>query len=464
MTVIKNTEEYKVDFSNVVLEAAKLGRLTRLREHVVEAVAKEKTVSKDTWQSKGLMAIEWRTNHMNIIHEAAALGNETKMREHVVVNYEADPDEDIIVDEATQYKRMQALAKADGASKVEHYIALQKLLDSEDGTRGLVRPMYMYNDITKVVLPKGRLPKFNPSKGKQQLAQMKSPLTEISNDVIRKALDRMARMNQKDAQPHVRKECHCGYCDAASPFQTFAYRVVEGRVKGMHIPKELHKELNTRDGKKYKVRGKGGKTRVTRAIKADADGEIDKEHHYYIKLREKEAQAERDRIARETPRVRRGRVSRPVSGGTPSLSTPSPSKSLTSSATATPLSKPRTPRTTSAAAVTPRKTPSMTSSSSSSMSVSSCPATREQLKAEIAAMEREIQRRKQMEEAQSNGSFSPSAPAQIAAGISTPSPRPRPHPRSSATGSPCAPQMNSSDTKKKKNGLMGRLTTGRKKK
>ena len=36
---IKEKDEYKKDFSNIVTEAASMGRLTRLNEHVVEATA-----------------------------------------------------------------------------------------------------------------------------------------------------------------------------------------------------------------------------------------------------------------------------------------------------------------------------------------------------------------------------------------------------------------------------------------
>lgn len=365
--VIKEEDEYRHDFKNVAVEAAELGRLTRLNEHVVEAVATEKSAVKDAWQSKGLMAIEWRTNHMAIIHEAAALGNETKMREYVTTNYDDEEEEDFFVDEATQYKRMRALAQAEGASKVEHFIALQKLLDAEDATRGIVRPMYMYNDITKVVLPKGRLPKLDQTKGLEEIKKMSHPLTEISNDVIQRALDRMQRLKNEEAEPRMRTVCNCGYCDTASPFQTFAYRVVEGRVKGVHIPKELLHEMGRSDGKKYKVRGKGGTTRVTRAIKADATGEIDKDQHFYVKMKEKAAQEERERLERAKPRVRRGRVTRDGA--------PAPARSPAKAAPTT-ISRPSTPARTS-----PQDDPNTLSR-------------KEQLAAEIAAMEKEIERQR----------------------------------------------------------------------
>lgn len=77
-TIVKEKEEYKEQFNSIAVEAAELGRLTRLHENVVEAVAVDKDIQQeDAWRSKGLMAIEWRTNHMSVIHEAAKLGNET---------------------------------------------------------------------------------------------------------------------------------------------------------------------------------------------------------------------------------------------------------------------------------------------------------------------------------------------------------------------------------------------------
>jgi hypothetical protein len=311
VTVIRDREEYKDDFNNVALEAAELGRLTRLNEYIVEAVAVEKKV-KEAWQSKGLMAIDWRTQHMSIIHEAAKLGEETRLREYVVSNCDEEEDEYWAEgDHAFSFDRMAALEKLEQMSKVEQHMFLQKILDQEDGTRGIVRPMYMYNDIRHVVLPKGRLPKLDQTKAREELSRMDRPLSNISNEVMAKAKDRRRRLEMLDEEPHMRAECDCGYCGTASPFQTFAYRVVEGRVKGAHIPEELQKELTQNEGKRYKVLGKGGKTRITRALKTDtATGEIDKEQHFYTKQKQKQAEeAERARIA-AIPRSKRGRITR----------------------------------------------------------------------------------------------------------------------------------------------------------
>jgi hypothetical protein len=396
------------------------------------------------------MAIEWRTNHMAIIHEAAALGNQTKMREYVTANFDQDEDDDgFLVDEATQYKRMRALAQAEGASKVEHFIALQKMLDAEDNTRGIVRPMYMYNDITKVVLPKGRLPKLDQTKGQEELKKMNNPLMEISNDVIRLAIERMQRLKNQEAEPRMRTVCNCGYCDTASPFQTFAYRVVEGRVKGVHIPKELLHELGANDGKKYKVRGKGGATRVTRAIKADATGEIDKEQHFYTKMREKAAREERERIEKAKPRIKRGRVTR---DGAPSPAKPS-ARGGGKTAPSSPV----------------KSAPARGSSYASSAS------DRETLEEEIAAMEHEIERQrleaemKSMEAAisQQQGQPSVTVPDPVSAVASAPHPAPVKSakapptlPATTTLKDDCKLAENSSTEKKK--GLMGRMF-GRKK-
>ena len=187
----------------------------------------------------------------------------------------------------------------------------------------------------------------------------------------------MQRLQNQEAEPRMRVVCNCGYCDTASPFQTFAYRVVEGRVKGVHIPKELQHELGASDGKKYKVRGKGGATRVTRAIKADATGEIDKEQHFYTKMREKEAREERERIEKAKPRVRRGRVTR---DGAPAPSAPARG---------------------GGAAPTSSPAPSPVPKSAAAPSHAPTASDRERLEAEIAAMEKEIERQRLQAEIQS---------------------------------------------------------------
>jgi len=380
MTVVKEKEEYKEQFNSIAAEAAKMGKLCRLNEHVVEAVAVEKT-AEEMWRSKGLMAIEWRTSHMSVIHEAAKLGNESKMREHVVTNYADEEEEDDYWyegDVAINYKRLAALEKAE--SKVEQHIILQRMLDDGDNSRSVIRPMYMYNDIRHVVLPKGRLPKYDQSKGKEELAKMSDPLSEIGSEVIRRANQRRRRLEKEDAEPKMREVCKCGYCDTASPHQTFAYRVVEGRVGGAYIPKELQQELASREGKRYKVAGKGGKTRITRTLKVDAStGEIDKDSHYYQKEKLREKQLEEERRKKAIPRVKRGRVARTRSGDADAAAAAAAAPGGASNAMTT---------------ITTASNGSSNSNNNSSNNNGASAADRAMLEAEIRAMEEEIERQK----------------------------------------------------------------------
>ena len=224
--VLKEKEEYRHDFKSICIEAAELGRLTRLGEHVVEAVAVEKT-REEEWRSSGLLAIQWRSNHMSVIHEAARLGNEVKMMEKVVSNcpeYEQDWDED--EEEINpRFKQLMELNRHAGAGqhKVDKLISGRK--ETQERVDLLVRPMYYYTNVEEVALPKATPPKFDPKKIQQRMA--KRPKVDIGNEVATRAWERRARLDRPNSMPKITGVCACPYCENASPYQTYAYRVKE---------------------------------------------------------------------------------------------------------------------------------------------------------------------------------------------------------------------------------------------
>lgn len=242
MTVIKEKVEYKADFSDICVDAAKLGRLTRLNEHCVEAVAGEKQVA-DEWKSAGLLAIQWRSNHMSVIHEAAQAGVASRMPENIVSNCpEAMQNWDENDIDKPLSPRMQQLLELNaqvgmGQDKVDNLVMGRK---EERGKPDqlLIKPMAYYESLDDVILPVRHTPKIDPKRAEEryrarmQAAQMEHrPLVSISNDVATIAWERRTRLDRPGNTPKIKEKCPCPYCFDASPFQTFAYKEKERKMK-----------------------------------------------------------------------------------------------------------------------------------------------------------------------------------------------------------------------------------------
>jgi hypothetical protein len=240
--VIKEKEEYKQQFSSIVEDAAAMGRLTRLNEHTVEAVAQEKTPEQE-WKSNGLLAIQWRSNHMAVIHDAARAGQEFKLPEHVVSNYKEEEHEGWDPDHTDPRQRklsprMRQLLELDktageGQKKVEKLLlGLKEVRPKEDSL--LIRPMQAYRSIEEVKLPRDAPPRIDPKKQAERMSkilQSGRPMMDISVGVAEKAWERRARLDRPGSLPKVKEKCDCPYCGNASPYQTFAYRELERKRK-----------------------------------------------------------------------------------------------------------------------------------------------------------------------------------------------------------------------------------------
>lgn len=254
--VIKEKDEYKKDFSNIVTDAAAMGRLTRLNEHTVEAVAQEKTPQQE-WKSNGLLAIQWRSNHMSVIHEAARAGNEFKLPEHVVSNF-VEQDHPLDWDPDTNGKsasdRMRQLLELDnrvgeGQQKVDQLVLGRKEEQGKPDSL-LIKPMQAYSNIEDVKLPRIAAPKLNPAKNAERLSTMMKeamrsgrPMVDISSGVAEIAWARRARLDRPGSLPKIREICPCPYCGTASPYQTYAYRELDRKHKDAVL---LHRQEQLR--------------------------------------------------------------------------------------------------------------------------------------------------------------------------------------------------------------------------
>lgn len=240
--VIKEKDEYRKDFSSIVTDAAAMGRLTRLNEYTVEAIAQEKKPEEE-WKSNGLLAIQWRSSHMTVIHDAAKAGNAFKLPEQIVTNFSEEEQEwDPETSDKCISSRMRQLLELDhqvgeGQQKVEKLVLGRKegqgKLDSL-----LIKPMQAYVSKEDIKLPRSAAPKINPAKNAAKLSKMKKealmggrPMIDISAGVAEIAWERRARLDRPGSLPKIREVCPCPYCGTASPYQTFAYRELERKHK-----------------------------------------------------------------------------------------------------------------------------------------------------------------------------------------------------------------------------------------
>lgn len=267
MRDVPKREELKDEYKSIVVEAAQLGRLTRLREHVVEATAFEKTPEQE-WRSQGLLAIQWRSNHMSVIHQAAQAGAASKLPEKVTTNFTDErleqenaweQDQDNELESQVLSPRMRQLLELNqrvgsGQHKVDHMVLGRK---EERGVDCLiVKPMWCYSNVDDVVLPKASTPKINLEQKRRELA--KRPMVDISNEAATRAWERRARLDRPNIMPKIKEQCTCCWCQTASPFQTYAYKVKEMRHKhGNDVEDSLaimhHHDMERRDRERRKA-------------------------------------------------------------------------------------------------------------------------------------------------------------------------------------------------------------------
>jgi len=290
MTAVKPKSEYKQDFKTICLEAAELGRLTRLKEHIVEAEATEKTPEEE-WKSKGLLAIQWRTQHMSVIHEAARAGAASKLPERVTSNYESEEEDGEYDESSATVKRVSQRMKellhmskqvGGGQEKIDKLIMGRKeenahRTNQHDGPAKIVKSRVFYEsaDPSQVKLPRRKAPKVDPRKNLEKIqAKFKGtyredlPLSNICNEVAERAWARRTRLDRPNALPRVQEICNCPYCIDPSPFQTFAYREIDKkrRVNGYESPDSEEERRQARE----KRRAERRKNRPNRRRNADS--------------------------------------------------------------------------------------------------------------------------------------------------------------------------------------------------
>ena len=339
MTKIKEKEEYKKDFVDIALEAAAMGRLTRLNEHSIEAVAQEKTPEEE-WKSKGLLAIQWRSNHMAVIFEAARAGAAFKLPEKVVSNcpeWEEDPE----YEEDGLTPRMQQLLDlttevGTGQHKVDKLVLGMK--EENAGAESLaIKPMVYYQNIEDVKLPRPMPPKIDIEKHKkkldEQVRKSKRPLSNISDLVAEKAWERRTRMDRPGALPRMKTFCACPYCINPTPYQTHAYK-----EKARHYKTDAQmREAAELERQKLREQRRKRRDAIMAQRRAEAEKELAERNKQKAYSSQTEEEKRRERPARARPP--RVRPNKQIETTQPNVSTEEPLVSAESKEI--PIVKPR---------------------------------------------------------------------------------------------------------------------------
>lgn len=232
---------------SIFKEAASLGRLTRLDEYTVEAVAVEPAIKPEDipWHSMGLLNLSTHSLHREILSEVVEKGARTKLPERVVCNGldldeeedEMSPEQVFLQQDEEENARLQSssvknltamfesgknILSESSHSSISSSASLDLLLSSESQHRER-KPSprsasLQFCDVSQVQLPVPVLPsfKFSPQEGEPMITGK-----DLAKQVAVAAWDRQIR---KKRGVKVTWECTCRYCATASPQQTYAYQ------------------------------------------------------------------------------------------------------------------------------------------------------------------------------------------------------------------------------------------------
>ncbi|KAL3923211.1 MAG: hypothetical protein SGILL_001780 [Bacillariaceae sp.] len=252
-------------------DAASLGRLTRLREKVVESVAEEAPVvqaEEDTWTLKWCAAETDssldRSNHFQVINEAAAMGQMKRVRKTgtprramSLQGWAEHPDED---DEKQQ--RLDSMRTTHGGER--HFLRKKKkdlLLSShermdrhvEDSKAGKKTSMYApeqvlerqqqnHDILSKLMtgdmdwLPTTEVPGFVHPK---VYISDKRVRTSVVDEVAKACAIRNHRL-QCNFRLTITRKCKCPYCKDPSALQTHAYQQLSKQQPKSRTPKRFN--------------------------------------------------------------------------------------------------------------------------------------------------------------------------------------------------------------------------------
>lgn len=229
--------EHKTTFVDVAAEAAKIGILTRLNEHTIEAVAVKK--EEEVWAGpSGLRTDHLRSSMFMAINEAAAMG-QMKMKGQKAVevtNYDQNArkieKEVIDIDKMTDEHGRRVVRQL---YLIDRQLHEEKKWKEGEWSAENAQSVVRYKNWEDVELPSEEAPKWRP---RESTKTHRDLMEAISNGVAERAWERNYRLNRPKANLKVTRTCACKFCVNPNPFQTHKYKKIEkeGTADGLKGP------------------------------------------------------------------------------------------------------------------------------------------------------------------------------------------------------------------------------------
>ena len=243
-------EEHKREYKPIMSEAAEIGMRVRLPEQILTAYGTPKPDPKDkhksiAWTPGGRVGMPVltgkRSKEQRIVVEAAALGRIRRLKPHIVYNYDATHDEE---NETEEEVEIDDILDEHGAKDMRtrhltnyhvRHLKQEKNDDFWDPDEAV-----QYKRLEDVELPTDVLPEYKP-KNVKPISRIEY-MDAISKGVAEHAWDRRYRLDRPNRELRVTRNCTCKYCKTANPYQTNAYRkrhlLHKGLWKGVPKPQD----------------------------------------------------------------------------------------------------------------------------------------------------------------------------------------------------------------------------------
>jgi len=229
----KVPQEHKKRFVSIADTVASLGRLSRLKEVVVEGVghASQPEDEYEDWMPTGAPIVFPRSVSLRIATEAASMGRVVRLTEEAVTNYEDRRKSAISFEEVENRVDIDDMLDENGHSIIRtsvllplHEQSVKETSKAKDWSAALLEATTTMDvSLDTVELPCARIPRFKkPSLPKSMTRQ--DIQDAIAQGVAEKAWDRRYRLDRPHKQLRITSMCRCPYCPNPNPFQTHAYK------------------------------------------------------------------------------------------------------------------------------------------------------------------------------------------------------------------------------------------------
>lgn len=219
-------KEHKNTFVDIAMEAARVGTLTRLNEHTVEAVALKK--EEKVWGGpSGLRTDHLRSTFFMAINEAAALGTMKMQKPVEVTNYDQNE-----YHEESEPEDIDRMTDEHGRRVVRQLYLIDRQIEEvrkykkEEWSAENASNTVQYANMDEVALPSATAPKWKPKKTVKSHREL---MDAISHGVAERAWERNYRLGRPKANLQMTRGCKCKFCVNPNPYQTHKYKQMEDK-------------------------------------------------------------------------------------------------------------------------------------------------------------------------------------------------------------------------------------------